>query len=85
MVNARRVSIPSYEVRLNDVITIREGSKKTQYFSALAPQWMKAFEAPSWLKVDTTLFIITVQGVPTLVESGIEGADLQSLIEFYSR
>ena len=42
-------------------------------------------EAPAWLKVDTTLFVVTVQGVPTLVESGIEGADLQSLIEFYSR
>ena len=85
LVNSRRASIPSYQVKKGDVITIREGSLKSKYFASLAPQWIKNKEAPSWLAVDTTTFKVTVQGIPTLVDSGIDGADLQSLIEFYSR
>lgn len=85
LVNARRASIPSYQVKKGDVITIREGSMKSKYFSALAPQWIKSKEVPSWLNIDTATFKVTVQGIPTLVDSGIDGADLQSLIEFYSR
>lgn len=85
MVNAHRVSIPSYRVKTGDVITVREGSMKSKYFSSLAPQWFKKHEALPWLKVDRDTFTVTIQGAPTLVESGIESADLQSLIEFYSR
>ena len=85
MVNGRKVSIPSYVVKKGDIITIREGSMKSKYFATLAPQWIKNKEAPSWLQVDTSAFRVTVRGIPTLVDSGIDGADLQSLIEFYSR
>ncbi|MEK7583323.1 MAG: 30S ribosomal protein S4 [Patescibacteria group bacterium] len=85
LVNARKVSIPSYVVKKGDIITIREGSMKSKFFTSLAPQWIKSKEAPSWLAVDTSALKVTVQGIPTLVDSGIDGADLQSLIEFYSR
>lgn len=85
LVNGRKVSIPSYIVRRGDVIKVREGSAKTTFFSSLAPQWIKNHTTPPWLAVDTSAFTVTVNGVPTLVDSGIEAADLQSLIEFYSR
>ncbi len=85
LVNGRRASIPSYEVKTGDVITVREGSKKSKYFITLAPTWIKNHQAPAWLKVDQTAFVVTVQGVPTMMDSGIDGGDLQSLIEYYSR
>jgi len=52
LVNGRRVSIPSYEVRHGDVITIREGSAKSKYFTVLMPQWIKNHESPKWIEVD---------------------------------
>ncbi len=85
MVNGKRASIASYEVKTGDKITVREGSMKSKYFSTLAPQWIKEHQAPAWLQVDQTGFVVTVQGIPTLADSGIDGNDLQSLIEYYSR
>lgn len=85
LVNGKRASIPSYGVKSGDVITVREGSKKSSYFASLAPQWIKNHEAPQWLSVKQDIFSITIQGIPTLGDSGIEVADLQSLIEYYSR
>lgn len=85
LVNKRRVSIPSFEVKIGDTIEIREGSKKSKYFSALAPQWIKNHEAPQWIKVDGNNFVAKVEGVPTISDTGIDGGDLQSLIEYYSR
>ncbi len=84
-VNGKRVSIASFEVKIGDVIKVREESKKSKYFSSLAPQWIKKQGTPAWLQVDTDNFIVTVQGVPNAADSGIDGGDLQSLIEFYSR
>ena len=84
-VNNRRVSIPSFEVSVGDVVTIRKESLALKYFSALMPTWFKNHKPPSWLTVDQGTQVISIIGIPTLSDSGIEGADLQSLVEFYSR
>ena len=85
LVNGKRVSIPSYEVKKGDVITVREGSRKSKYFAALAPVWLKNHEAPAWLNMNADTFTLTVHGIPNASDSGVDGSDLQSLIEFYSR
>lgn len=85
MVNGRRVSIASFEVKTGDVITIREGSMKSKFFSTLAPQWIKNYQAPHWITLNADAMKLTVQGVPSVADSGIDGGDLQSLIEYYSR
>ena len=56
-VNGRKVSIPSYEVKTGDVLKIREGSAKTKYFSALAPQWIKKYKPPSWIELDSEILL----------------------------
>ncbi len=85
LVNARKVSIPSYEVKSGDVITVREGSKKSKYFSILAPQWIKKHEAPQWIDLDVDTFTAKIVGAPVMGESGLESGDIQSTIEYYSR
>ena len=85
LVNGKKISIPSYIAKRSDVITIREGSAKSKFFSALAPQWLKNYQAPAWLSLEADKMRVTIVGAPTLVDTGIEPADLQSLIEFYSR
>lgn len=85
LVNGRKVSIPSYETKIGDEIKIREGSKKSAFFTTLAPQWLAKYEAPAWVEIDKTQMIGKVKGHPTLDESGINPNDLQAIIEFYSR
>ena len=85
LVNGKKVSIPSYEVKIGDEIKIREGSKKSPFFSTLAPQWLAKYETPAWMEIDKTQMIGKVKGHPTLDESGLNPNDLQAIIEFYSR
>jgi len=85
MVNGEKVSVASYQVSTGDIVSIREGSAKGKYFSALAPQWLKAYQPPAWLALDPVALRVTVQGVPTITDSGVDIADLHSLVEYYSR
>lgn len=85
LVNNRKASIPSYEVKTDDVIGVRVGSQKTKYFSFLVPQWIKKHQPPKWIELDSDNLIAKVIGLPTVEESGIEPKDIQSIIEYYSR
>lgn len=85
LVNGRKTTIPSYEVKKEDEIKIREGSQKSPYFSSLVPQWIKKVEVPSWIEIDKDKMVAKIKGSPTWPESGIQLSDLQSIIEYYSR
>ena len=85
LVNDKKVSIPSYEVKMGDTIKIREGSKSSAFFATLAPQWLTKHEVPSWTEFDKIQMVGKIKGHPTLDESGINPNDLQAIIEFYSR
>ncbi len=84
-VNGKKIDVPSYEVKRDDLITIREQSKQSKYFNTLMPQWFAKHEAPSWLGVDKTKIEAKVKNHPDLVESGLKMDDLQAVVEFYSR
>jgi small subunit ribosomal protein S4 len=85
LVNGKKVNIPSYQVRRNEVISLREGSKKSVYFSNLMPQWFAKVDAPDWLEVNKDKIEIKVKSAPTLEASGLKIDDLQAIIEYYSR
>jgi small subunit ribosomal protein S4 len=85
LMNGRKVTIPSCQVKTGDEIKIKEGSLKTRYFSALLPQWIKKYEPPSWIEFDSDKLAAKIKGLPTIQESGLEIKDIQALIEFYSR
>jgi len=85
LVNGRKVSIPSYQVKIGDIISIREGSKKAAYFMNLVPQWLPKYEAPSWLELNKDNMTAKIKGMATADESGIGHSDLQAIIEYYSR
>lgn len=85
LVNGRKVSTPSCQIKKDDVISVREGSQRSPFFSTLAPQWFQKYEAPAWLEVDKVKMTARIKGFPTLEESGLKPDDLQAIIEFYSR
>jgi small subunit ribosomal protein S4 len=51
LVNGRKTTIPSYEVKVEDVISIRPQSQKHPLFQEL-PVILKKYDAPVWLKLD---------------------------------
>ena len=85
LVNGRKVSIPSYQVRIGDVISVREGSKKGTFFTNLVPQWLPKYESPTWLELNKETMTAKINGMVTVEESGVGATDLQAIIEYYSR
>ncbi len=51
VVNGRKVTIPSYSVKIGDVISIRPESRPGKMFEELGMK-LKQYEPPSWLKLD---------------------------------
>jgi small subunit ribosomal protein S4 len=82
-VNGKIVTIPSYQVKIGELIAIREGSKKKGIFATLDDRF-KAGKVPAWLKLDTEKREVTIDGVPTAVQSELM-FNVGSVLEFYSR
>ncbi|MBM3227376.1 30S ribosomal protein S4 [Candidatus Peribacteria bacterium] len=82
-VNGRRVTVPSYLVRLGDVIAVRMQAKSSPVFGTISEAHQK-YTAPSWLKVDSSALKSEVVAVPG-PEHAEQGIDAGMVIEFYSR
>jgi len=81
IVNGRRINIASHQVKIGDVIAIREGSKKAVVFTALGEKL--ALAAPSYLlAVNPTTLSAEVKSVVREVEGMF---DTQKVLEYYSR
>ena len=85
MLNGKRSKTSSIKVRVGDVISIREQSKTSPYFSTLMPRWFATATPPDWLTVDKTAVTATVKATPGVEASGVQVVDLQAIIEYYSR
>ncbi len=83
LVNGTIVTIPSYQVSIGDVVSIREGSKKKALFTTLDER-LKTVKAPAWLKLDTEKKQVTVDGIPVAMQSELL-FNVGAVLEFYSR
>ena len=81
IVNDKKVTIPSYEVKPGDVIKIREGSKGKKIFDGLAGK-LKDYTAPSWLSFEVEKMEGKMKEKPKNTETFL---DLNAVLEFYSR
>ena len=83
--NGRRVDIPSIRIKSGDVITVRDKSKKSGYFTAIDEVIGNTSQEPkSWFKSDVKKFKIEVTGSPTRQEAEPE-INEQLIVEYYSR
>jgi ribosomal protein S4, bacterial/organelle type len=80
-VNGKKTNIPSYRVQVGDVVSIREGSKKSVLFGDMANK-MKEYTYPNWLTFSVDSLSGAIQGKPKNIEGYI---DLNTVLEFYSR
>ncbi len=82
LVNGRRLNIPSYNVAVGDVVSVRAGSRDNGVFRELAAR-LKEYEPPAWL-LYTDDKEAKVVARPTL-EAGESNLNFSAIIDFYSR
>jgi small subunit ribosomal protein S4 len=83
LVNGKRVSMPSYEVSVNDVVEIREKHKKNVNVVA-AMESASARLIPEWLTLDKASVKGTIKAIPTR-EQMVQGVNEQLIVELYSK
>ena len=81
LVNGTRMDIPSYQVKVGDIITVRE---KSFDHSVLREMEGRKSIVPSWIKSDLKKRTIEITRLPEDADSE-QLVSVQSIIEFYSR
>ncbi len=81
-VNGIKMTIPSYQLQIGDVITIRPGSLGTTFFKDINVK-LANVKPPSWINRDEkNLISAKISSIPDTVDPML---NLQVVIEFYSR
>lgn len=83
MVNGTRVTIPSFQVKIGDVIAVRVRSKTSPVFGPILAAHEK-YMPPSWMKVDSGAMTSEVVTLPA-PEDCEQAVDVRQIVEFYSR
>jgi small subunit ribosomal protein S4 len=82
-VNGRKVDVPSFAVKVNDVIEVRDHNVSKQ-LAAKNVEGATSRVVPDWLSVDKTALKATLLRVPSRDEIN-PIANEQAVVEFYSR
>lgn len=80
-VNGRRINIPSYQLSVGDVVSLKEASRKVELFS---DNFSNGGFPLSYIDRDESNFSITLSKEPVREEVPIDVAD-HMIVEFYSR
>ncbi len=83
-INGVRVTIPSYQVKAGDVITVRANRKSSPVFPGILSAHEK-YVAPSWMKVNPSAISIEITELPSKEEHFDKAVDMRKVIGFYSR
>ncbi len=83
VVNGRRTNIPSYIVRPQDAITVRDGSRKRTYFKERGKR-LDEGAVPNWLSLDAKTMTARVLKVPARDDIDTT-LDEQLIVEYYAR
>jgi small subunit ribosomal protein S4 len=83
VIGKRKITIPSYQVSLGEVIVVREGSRTSPLFTG-ATEKLSKHSAPAWLMTDPVKLTAEIKGTPKYDKSALS-FNVQSVIEFYSR
>jgi len=83
IVNGRRINIPSYKVKIGDVISVREGSKQSPLFTNIT-EALATHTPKNWLTLDSKKLEGSMKSAPTFEPAEVL-FDPQQVLEFYSR
>ncbi|MFA6548261.1 MAG: 30S ribosomal protein S4 [Candidatus Magasanikbacteria bacterium] len=80
-VNGEKVDIPSYRVKVGQVVAASPIAKNKKLFEGISEKLQKV-EAPSWLGVDSKTASVKILNAPTVENPNFNP---KAIIEFYSR
>ncbi|MCH8986568.1 30S ribosomal protein S4 [Patescibacteria group bacterium] len=83
LVNGKKITIPSYAVKMGGVVSVRPESQKKSLLQH-ASLSLKNYEPPAWLLLDKEKLQATMKKEPTLKEVA-PTVELPLVFEFYSR
>jgi len=83
-INGKKVTIPSYEVKVGDKITINPTKENNGYFKIQKELLQAKKNVPSWLTMDTKKMVGTMMAQPAK-EHFDANIDAAIIIEFYSK
>lgn len=83
MINGKRVSIPSYQVRKGEVISLTDKTMKSKLTENLLAS-LKKYETPTWLAQELDKLEAKVLAAPTTDELG-DVSSIGLIVEYYSR
>lgn len=84
LVNGRKVNIPSYKVRVGDVIEVREKSREIVRINEALDGVMRR-GVPSWVELERDAFKGTVKTLPVRAEMTTPAFQEQLIVELYSK
>jgi small subunit ribosomal protein S4 len=84
-VDGRKTNIPSYTVKVGNVIAVRQESRRRNYFKNLMDDGeFQRYRPPEWLRLNPAEFSGEVMSLPRR-EDAEQGINEQLIVEFYSR
>ncbi|HEX8973886.1 MAG TPA: 30S ribosomal protein S4 [Patescibacteria group bacterium] len=84
LVNGKSVTIPSFEVKIGDVVSIKESKKGNAYFKNQEQAIKAKKDFPRWIQFDQAKLEGKVIALPTREDVGVH-VDPQMVVESYSR
>ncbi|MBP9686667.1 MAG: 30S ribosomal protein S4 [Candidatus Doudnabacteria bacterium] len=82
-VNGKRVTIPSYSVKVGEVVSVGAGKAQSKYMQ-VAKDKLKAAQIPDWLDLNASEMKAKILSQPT-AEDMDKAINTQLIIEHYSR
>lgn len=81
LVNGKKVTIPSYSVKIGDVISIKPSSQGLLIFKDL-PDKLKKYETPEWLELNKEKLEGKIKSLPKDIEMPF---DINLVVDYYSK
>ena len=83
-VNGRRLTIPSAEVKVADLVSLNETKKEKKYFKEIETSLKNRKDIPAWIALDAKKLEGKILALPDLENIGVN-VDPQLVVEYYSR
>lgn len=83
LVNGKRVNIPSYQVKKDDIVEVKEKSRKVQFINDSLDAVVRR-GVPQWLTLDKDTLKGTVTGLPVREDISLPIQE-QLIVELYSK
>lgn len=84
LLNGRRADIPSMEVKVGDVISVKEAKRGNAYFKNLSETIANKKDVPKWLSLDAKSLEGKVVAAPSRDDVEVS-VDPQLVVEYYSK